>query len=153
MPTWIHAGTQHAEAGFEDPALGWVGVRADMSAGGVHASLLPGSAEAAQALGGHIAGLQAFLADQHTPVESLTMATHQNSGMAFNAGQGAMQQGTGQQGGGQHQRDSASSNQQASPLTATESMPPALPQSISSQIGIPIVSFPGPGGAHISVMA
>ena len=46
-PGWIHAGGHTAEAGFEDPALGWVGVRADLSGGNVHAALMPGSAEAA----------------------------------------------------------------------------------------------------------
>jgi len=45
-----------------------------MGAGGVHASLVPGSADAAQALGGHLAGLNSFLAEQHTPVETLTLA-------------------------------------------------------------------------------
>jgi hypothetical protein len=53
--TWIHAGTQRAEAGYLDSALGWVGVRADLSGGGVHAQLVPGSADAAQALDGHLA--------------------------------------------------------------------------------------------------
>lgn len=42
-PSWVHAGSRQAEAGFEDPALGWVGVRADLSGGSVHASLVPGS--------------------------------------------------------------------------------------------------------------
>ena len=72
-PVWTHATPQRAEAGFEDPALGWVGVRADLSGGGVHASLMPGSAQAAQDLGRHMDGLNAFLAEQHTPVDSLVM--------------------------------------------------------------------------------
>ncbi len=72
-PTWIHAGMQRAEAGFQDPALGWVGVRADTSGGGVHAQLVPGSADAAQALSGHLAGLNAHLAAHHTPVETVTL--------------------------------------------------------------------------------
>ena len=76
-PGWIHAGGQTAEAGFQDPALGWVGVRADMSGGNVHAALMPGSAEAAQTLSGHLAGLNAYLAEQHTPVATLTMAARE----------------------------------------------------------------------------
>ena len=71
-PSWIHAGGQTAEAGFQDPALGWVGVRADMSGGSIHAALLPGSLEAAQTLSGHLSGLSAYLAEEHTPVASLT---------------------------------------------------------------------------------
>ena len=94
-PGWIHAGGQTAEAGFQDPALGWVGVRADMSGGGVHASLVPGSAEAAQALSGHLAGLNAYLAEQHTPVATLTLAAPSGSGLEAGAGQ-SMQQGAGQ---------------------------------------------------------
>lgn len=71
---WIHAASQHAEAGFQDPALGWVGVRADMSGGGIHAAVVPGSADAAQALAGHLAGLTAHLAAQHMEVHSVTVA-------------------------------------------------------------------------------
>ncbi|MGH9645235.1 MAG: hypothetical protein ACRD4E_00340, partial [Bryobacteraceae bacterium] len=110
-PGWVHAGGRQAEAGFEDPELGWVGVRADLSGGSVHASVVPGSTEAAQALGGHLAGLSAYLSEQHTPVATLTMAAPGNSGLDSgvgqnteqNPGQGmdqAMQQGAGQRGDG-----------------------------------------------------
>jgi len=71
---WTHASPRQAEAGFEDPALGWVGVRADLSGGGVHASLVPASTQAAQDLGRHMDGLNTYLAEQHTPVDSLVMA-------------------------------------------------------------------------------
>ena len=94
-PGWIHAGGQTAEAGFQDPALGWVGVRADLSGGNVHAALMPGSAEAAQTLSGHLAGLNAYLAEQHTPVATLTMAAASGGGAETGAGQ-SMQQGAGQ---------------------------------------------------------
>jgi len=97
--TWIRAGTQRAEAGYQDPALGWVGVRADLSGGGVHAQLVPGSTDAAQALGSHLAGLNAYLAEHHTPVETLTLAAPE-SGSSGLSGQGAgegTQQGAGQQ--------------------------------------------------------
>lgn len=99
-PNWIHAGTQQAEAGFQDPALGWVGVRADLGAGGIHATILPGSAEAAQLLGGHLAGLDAHLAAEHIPVDSLRMANAEGSGnqSADYGGMPTGQQGTGQQG-------------------------------------------------------
>jgi hypothetical protein len=63
-PAWTHAGSQHAEAGFRDPALGWVSVRADLNGGGIHATLVPSSAEAAQALNGHLAGLSTHLVEQ-----------------------------------------------------------------------------------------
>jgi hypothetical protein len=98
--TWIHAGTQRAEAGYQDPALGWVGIRADLSGGGVHAQLLPGSADAAQVLGSHLAGLNAYLAEHHTPVETLTLAAPESGWLGLGGGRGAgegMQQGAGQQ--------------------------------------------------------
>jgi hypothetical protein len=72
--SWLHAGAHSAEAGFEDPALGWVSVRADVAAGGVHAAVVPGTAEAAQALGSHMAGLTSYLSEQRTPVHTLTLA-------------------------------------------------------------------------------
>jgi hypothetical protein len=99
--SWIHAGGQRAEAGFEDPALGWVGVRADLSGGAVHAVLVPGSAEAAQVLSAHLPGLSAYLSEQHAPVAALTMAAEggeagswpgQNMGQS--AGQNAGQNGS-----------------------------------------------------------
>jgi cysteine synthase len=65
-----------------------------MGGGGVHASLVPGSADAAQELGGHLAGLNAYLNEQHTPVETLTMDPSSNRGSEPGAGQ--MQQGDGQ---------------------------------------------------------
>ncbi|MGB8259822.1 MAG: hypothetical protein WCE75_05710, partial [Terracidiphilus sp.] len=98
-PAWLHAGARQAEAGFEDPSLGWVGVRADLSGGAVHASLVPGSAEAMQALGSHMDGLHRYLAEEHTGVASLTMASP-DTGM----------QGSGQ--GGQH---AAAGGQQPDP--------------------------------------
>ena len=72
--SWLHAGAHSAEAGFEDPALGWVSVRADMAAGSVHAAVVPGTAEAAQALSTHMAGLNTYLNEQRTPVHTLTLA-------------------------------------------------------------------------------
>ena len=100
-PTWTHAASHQAEAGFQDPSLGWIGVRADLSGGAVHASLMPGSAQAAQELGKHVDGLNTYLAEQRTPVETLGVAaplTKSPSDLGF--GQG-MQQGGGQQHAGQ----------------------------------------------------
>jgi hypothetical protein len=91
-PAWTHAGSQHAEAGFRDPALGWVSVRADLNGGGIHATLVPSSTEAAQALDGHLAGLSTHLAEQQSPVASLTMASPSESGAENGMGQ-RMQQG------------------------------------------------------------
>jgi hypothetical protein len=123
-PTWVHAGAQRAEAGFQDSSLGWVSVRADASGGGVHAELVAGSSDAAQALGSHMAGLNAYLAEHHTPVDTLTLSSSGDGSAgggwagdgsagggsaASGSGQGAgdqMQQGTGQQSGQQQGQQS-----------------------------------------------
>ena len=70
-PTWVYAGTHHAEAGYLDPALGWIGVRADASGKGLHASLVPPSAEAAQVLGSHLAGLNSYLSEHQGGVVTM----------------------------------------------------------------------------------
>lgn len=99
--TWTQASAHRAEAGFEDPELGWVAVRADRSGSEVHASLVPGSAQAALELGSHIDGLQSYLAAHQSSVESVRITAPQIRALAeTNAGPGqdARQQ-TGQQSG------------------------------------------------------
>ena len=152
-PTWIHAGAQRAEAGFHDPALGWVGVRADLGGGGIHASLVPDSADSAQALGGHMAGLNAYLAEQHTPVEVLTVAAPENHSAASGldqTGSQQMHQGAGQDGGQGEPSRQLSDSQRSSPaVTAAASLEDAVPA------GRPDSSdqMARTGGNHISVMA
>ncbi len=158
-PGWMHAGAQRAEAGYQDSELGWIGVRADASGGGVHATLLPGSAEAAQSLGGHLAGLNAFLAEQRTPVDSLTLAMPESregrSGVGQGAGQGTNQgtnqdlnQGAGQQAPSGGSADSAFSTRPAVPEFA------GSPEGFARAAGIgPAASIPVRDGSHISVMA
>ena len=144
--SWTHAGARSAEAGYEDPTFGWVGVRADLSGGAVHAAVLPSSIEAAQALGSHMSGLNSYLAGHHTPVETVTLAgphgsetgmgTPTNQGGAQNAGQdGSSGQDTGSQ---------ASSSAAVRP-----EMQPATAGDRSIEQVLPAL----PGGAHISVMA
>ena len=152
-PTWIHAGAQRAEAGFQDPALGWIGVRADGGEGGVHAALVPGSVDAAQALGGHLAGLNAYLAEQHTPVESLTLVAPESrsaeAGMDQSASQG-MYQGAGQNSG---------QGGYAEPQSNTPASSPANTAAVLQEISVPAGGLDAtghaatPGGVHISVMA
>jgi len=134
-PSWVHAGVHRAEAGFQDPTLGWVGVRADQSAGQVHATLLPGSTDAAQTLGGHMAGLNAYLGEVHAPVESLTLAVpesreaalgatqDQAPGAGFAMGQG-MNEGMSQ---GMSQNSGQGSPPEAPPLPQPASTVPAAP--------------------------
>ena len=168
-PNWVHAGGRQAEAGFEDPALGWVSVRADLSAGGVHAAVVPGSTEAAQALSGHLAGLSAYLSEEHTPVATLTMAAPQNGAAQSDLNQG-MQHGSGQgadqnpgQAIDQGMQQSAGQGREQNPASGLETRPQSGADdgaSVSTaSAGTPATAFdtmthPGSGrGMHISVMA
>jgi hypothetical protein len=153
-PTWIHAGTQRAEAGFQDPSLGWVGIRANVSGGGVHADLTAGSADAAQTLGSHLSGLHAYLSDQHTPVETLTLTAAENGSAGWSSDQSAgqgMQQGTGQQTAGQETATGADNGSQISPYQSS-----TAPTGAASQLQAGFddsAQAAMPGGTHISVMA
>jgi hypothetical protein len=115
--------------------------------------VVPGSAEAAQALNGHMEGLNAYLAEHHTPVESLTMAAPEDrrteAGMDQNAGQ-SMNQGTGQDAG-----QDAASGQQSSSNTGTQLMSTAGSREVRTQTGKvdATASAEIARGGHISVMA
>ncbi len=149
VPSWTHAGSQHAEAGFRDPAIGWVGVRADLNGDGIHATLVPSSAEAAQALNGHLAGLSTHLVEQQSPVVSLTMASAGDGGIENGAGQ-RMQQGTEGNSEQSAHGESQSGLQENAPTAPSTSV-----LATSSQAGIRD-SFTHTGesrGTHISVMA
>jgi hypothetical protein len=73
-PKWILAGGHHAEAGFLDSSLGWVSVRAQSSAGGIHATVVPSTDVAAQVLGSHLAGLNAHIANQSEHLNPVTLS-------------------------------------------------------------------------------
>jgi hypothetical protein len=147
-PTWIHAGARQAEAGFQDSSLGWVGVRAQVDGSAIHATVVPGSAEAAQSLAGHLAGLNTYLADHHTPVETLTLDSPESRW----AGQG-MEQGTGQQAGqGAGQGDSRGQEPGYNSV-ATGSGGSSL-DSVPDTGGADLTALAAPpGGVYISVMA
>ena len=140
--TWIHAGAHHAEAGYLDPALGWVGVRADAVANGVHAALVPGSAEAAQVLGTHLSGLNAWLSEQHGTPAIVTMGT-------LDAGPGGSGINPGNQsnaGSSEHQAPHPGSHDSTAASTAMRSAPAAEAAPL-------LVSVPVAAGRYISVMA
>jgi hypothetical protein len=166
-PVWTHGSTQRAEAGFQDPSLGWIGVRADASGGGVHATLVPGSADAAQTLGGHLAGLNAYLAEEHTHVDTLTLATpqgreaglsagqNQGQGMGQDPSQGAsqdtsqsMNQGAGQNTGQGGAQESSSNLVRSVTMATSEIQASASAGSLGS-----IAENVARQGGHISVMA
>jgi hypothetical protein len=144
--SWVHAGAQRAEAGFEDPALGWVGVRADLSAGGIHAAVLPSSVEAARTLGAHLEGLNSYLSAQQIPVATLTMTTAQG-GPGGEAG--AMQQGSGQHPGPGGEAGSGAEPPANLLSGAPASVPTADSGSLSDAVALPAMA----SGTHISVIA
>ncbi len=156
-PTWIHAGAHRAEAGFQDPALGWVAVRADTgSGGGVHAELVPATANAAQTLGSHLAGLNAYLAEHHTPVAAVTLTAPESgwSGLGGDRGAGQnMQQGAGQQ-TGQEAAQSADTGSQSGSSGSSTVLPTAASE-LTASLGELDGSTEAarPGEIHISVMA
>jgi len=152
-PSWIHAGGRRAEAGFQDPDLGWVGVRAEMAAGGIHAALVPDSAAAAQALGGHLAGLNAYLSEQHTPVETLTLAAPHGRGAEQAADQG-LSQGM-HQGSGQDSQQGAYSDPQSDTQLIVPAIAAAAAAEVSAQVGrqTTTAQVRGTGDGHISVIA
>jgi hypothetical protein len=148
-PAWTYAGSQHAEAGFRDPALGWVSVRADLNGGGIHATLVPSSPEAAQALNGHLAGLSTHLVEQQSPVTSVTMSSPSGNGVENGMGQ-RMQQGA----EGNPQRNAPDEAQAG----AQENAPPAASTSVlatPAQTSMrDSLAHPGDSrGTYISVMA
>ena len=147
-PTWIHAGGHHAEAGFQDSTLGWVGVRAQVDGSAIRATLVPGSVEAAQSLAGHLAGLKTFLAGHHTPVETLTLGSPESRW----AGHG-MEQGSGQQ-TGQHAGQGDSRGQETG-YSSGATGPVGGKLDAAAATGDVDVSAPAapPGGVYISVMA
>lgn len=171
LPTWVSTGTRQAEAGYKDPELGWVGVQAKSSGGSVHASIVPGSTSAADALSGHLEGLNAFLAEHRTTVETVTVAAPESRSTGLGMDHGASQQmnhqgqGTGQEamqqmgaGAGQGSGQGASSDAYfAAPAVAT-----ARTSADSSAVdgGASVAESPAANtetasdsGVHISVVA
>jgi hypothetical protein len=115
---------------------------------------LPGSSDAAQSLDGHLPGLHSYLADVHTPVASLTLATPESRESAFSTGQNQGQgtnQGTNQNAGQGGASESASHRQPATPSTASASSPeaPRTPAGLGNQAQETYAR----SGAHISVIA
>jgi hypothetical protein len=148
-PAWTHAGSQHAEAGFRDPALGWVSVRADLNGGGIHATLVPTSAEAAQALNGHLAGLSTHLIEQRSTVASLTMASPSESGVENGMGQRMQQGAEGNPQGNAPEEAQAGSQENAPPASSTS----VLDAPAQAGIRDSLTHTGDLRGTHISVMA
>jgi hypothetical protein len=148
-PVWIHNGGNVAEAGFKDPTLGWVGVRAQADASGIHAAVVPGSLDASQALGGSLANLGNFLAEHHTSVQTLTMAAPENSWDGKHANpQGGFEAGTGNPQHGQSGQQHETTN---GDFSLSNSPGPNLSEARPADASSPINT--SAGGTYISVIA
>jgi hypothetical protein len=114
---------------------------------------VPGSADAAVALGGHLTGLNSYLAEQHSPVSSLTMAAPEGRSPDSGMGQGAEQETN--QSGGQNGGQGGYSDPQSNHQTSTSANAVPVATAVSGQAGLPdaAVQPAKPAGTHISVMA
>lgn len=142
--TWIHAGARHAEAGYLDPSLGWVGVRAESSGTAVHAAIVTGSTDAARTLDGHLAGLNSFVTEHHGHSSTVTLASPDQNHLASGSGQ------SGQQAPQQRARESLTRENKSTREVPTSASITARsdPQS-DREARTPYA----PAGAHISVIA
>lgn len=146
-PVWTHAGMNRAEAGFQDPQLGWVGVRARTDAEGVHATVVPSSVEAGKQLGFSMPELQAYVATHHPGQKvTLDLPTQPSNDRAIAQDGAASNQGNSS--GNNSRRES---QQTADAERHSTSMGPVSTEARrpteSSGIGNPV------RGSHISVMA
>ena len=148
---WSRGGHIQAEAGYQDPVLGWVGVRAVTSGGIVHATLVPPSQDAAQALSGHMAGLHTYLAENHTPVETLNLAPfgRDSQDLTQNTGQG-MHHGAGQHAGHDNVSEPAQDSQSSRHAIGRDA---PRTRSISNEAPTLSSAARNSRGIHISVMA
>jgi hypothetical protein len=91
---WSSHGVNKAEAGFQDPTLGWVRVRAQSDSAGVHATVVPASTSAGQALSAHLSGLETYLIEGHTHLDSWGVAAPESlRGAASDFGPGTQTMG------------------------------------------------------------
>jgi hypothetical protein len=114
---------------------------------------VPGSAAAAQALDGHLSGLNAYLAEQHSPVGSVTLAAPEGKWAESGADQGgnqSMQQGSGQDAGQGSSAGQQSGAQTAAPVFAAPASMDLPAQSGRVDMAVTAVN---PGSGHISVIA
>jgi hypothetical protein len=143
--SWTHASPQHAEAGFVDPSLGWVSVRADLHGGAVHAAVVASSSDSASTLGGELVGLSAHLAERQIPVESVSVST---AGDQQTNSSGTMQNGNGQ--------SSEHGAQQSEPISHPLPMQRSALNNIvfedSTRGNSPYVASFAGKGMHVSVM-
>ncbi len=158
--TWSHLSARHAEAGYQDPVLGWVNVRAQSDSSGIHAALVPGSAAAEQSLRGHLDGLQSFLHNQQSSVlsvqvskpEAFAMGQGSGNGQGQNPGHSPTQNSPGGGGAGPDQ-EAGRGSRRDSTIAGGSGSAPGLPRGIDRTAVKSTSEVRFLGGHHVSVIA
>jgi hypothetical protein len=132
---WTVTGAHRVEAGFDDPSLGWVAVRAQSSAGTIHAAVVPSSVEAAEVLGGHLVGLNAHMATERIPMSEVSLSAP-DGGNAQSAAQG---NGQGHEQGGRKDPQQSQAAERGSLLHLPQNLP--VTESASSMTPITNISM------------
>ncbi len=145
-PVWTPTAANRAEAGFQDPALGWVRVHAQVDSTGVHATVVPPSDDARQVLSTHMAGLGSYLTEHHSPVDSWSLvsaATSHSAGGSLAAGGQGLNQGS------HHpRRDSDPSHEATNPVEVPSPVPSTGGHREQGTGPLPV----GAKGQHISLL-
>jgi|GEM_PF-5597213 len=148
---WTFAGSHRAEAGFQDPSLGWVSVRAQEGGGAIHAAVVPASDIAAQVLGAHLAGLNAHMASQYEHLSPVTLSSPDAGLINQNPGEHPAQRDgpdTGQNGQKQEQNNSQPPRTDAVLRTS-----PRFVEVESGNMETPVITTGQyPGEQHVSVI-
>ncbi|HTJ30483.1 MAG TPA: hypothetical protein VL346_08280, partial [Acidobacteriaceae bacterium] len=80
-------------AGYHDPQLGYIELKAHLGSDGVHASIAAATPEVSSILAGHVPALHQWLHERQTPVETLSIGLREG-GTERNAGNMAGQGGS-----------------------------------------------------------
>ncbi len=87
----ILAKVPHLSVGYNDPALGYIELRAHAAEGGVHAALMTQSTSAGEALQGSLSELSDWMRHRQTPAERLTVFSAETLGVLAHADHGSQQ--------------------------------------------------------------
>jgi hypothetical protein len=119
-------------------------VRADLTPGGLHASVVPNSPEAAEALGSHLSGLNAYLAEHHEGIITASLAAPDNHS--------STQDQSLTQNPGHHGQSGAEQQKESSESAAASTVPSQTISTSGTQTSEPVVFAPAHAGL-ISVIA
>jgi hypothetical protein len=148
---WTLAGSRRAEAGFQDESLGWVSVRAQAGAGGIHAVVIPASDAAGQVLNMHLAGLNARMTPQYEHLNPVTLASPEAGLNSWDAAEHSAQHHDRE--GNQSEAQQSQENCQSPQIDTVQHVSsPMLRVAIGSVGASVITAGKNPGEQHVSVI-